>query len=67
LDPPSSRSARNDRFRIMPTPAPIRIDTKEARNAVVELMASSPQRFGRRAGLFHFSRFANPHIRRAMR
>ena len=41
LDPPSSSSAGKARFRRTPIAAPIRIETKEARNAAVELMASS--------------------------
>src|SRR5258708_2011897 len=41
FEPPSSISAGSDFFRIMPIAAPNRIETKEARKAVVELMASA--------------------------
>ena len=42
FEPPSSTSAGRNRFRPMPMAAPIRIEVKEARNAAVELMVSSP-------------------------
>src|SRR5260221_6439217 len=38
LEPPSSRLSGRVRLRTMPATAPIRMETKEARNATVELM-----------------------------